>query len=65
MTGYGFPHSAGNRGRSIGCHHPRLQQNPLAKRHRAIIVISAMAEKRPAIANIPDDLSIFVISRGD
>ncbi len=43
-------------------HHPRSQQNPFAKRPRAIIVISAMAEKRPALAIIPDQLRTLISS---
>ena len=48
----------------MGRHHPRSQQNPLAKHHRAIIVISAMVEKRRAIANIHDRLAMFVVNNG-
>ncbi len=50
---------------AIGDHkYPRLEQNSLAKRHRDIIVISAMAEKRSAIADISSFLALSAINRG-
>jgi hypothetical protein len=41
-----------------------LEQNLLAKRHRDNIMIFAIAEKRHAIADIPDYLALFAINRG-